>query len=102
MRVEVDNARVVGPSNSFGEQFITTKPTQATTYRGGTEILAENAIPSGRLEVAPADGSRTAVSLSDVFGGATIGPINYQVVHVNAEYADQTSDHDPQVVDLTP
>ena len=28
MRVEVDNARVVGPSDSFGEQYITTKPTQ--------------------------------------------------------------------------
>lgn len=77
MRVEVDNARVVGPSNSFGEQFVTTKPTQATTYRSGTEILAENAIPSGRLEVIPADGSKPAVSVKDVFGGATIGPIDY-------------------------
>jgi predicted extracellular nuclease len=27
---------------------------------------------------------------------------DYQVVHVNAEYADQVSDHDPQVVDVTP
>ena len=26
MRVEVDNARVVGPSDSYGEQYITTKP----------------------------------------------------------------------------
>ena len=26
----------------------------------------------------------------------------YQVVHVNAEYANQVSDHDPQVVDITP
>ena len=57
MRVEVDDARVVGPSNSFGEQFVTTKPAQAATYRGGTEILAENAIPSGRVEVVPANGS---------------------------------------------
>ncbi len=57
MRVEVDDARVVGPSNSFGEQYFTTKPSQARTYRGGTEILAENAIPSGRLEVVPVDAS---------------------------------------------
>jgi uncharacterized protein len=28
--------------------------------------------------------------------------VQYQVVHVNAEYADQASDHDPQVVRLTP
>src|SRR6201999_798917 len=34
MRVEVDNARVVGPSDSFGEQYITTKPTQDVDYRG--------------------------------------------------------------------
>ena len=26
MRVQVDNARVVGPSNDFGEQYVTTKP----------------------------------------------------------------------------
>ena len=29
--------------------------TQAATYRGGTELLAENAIPSGRVEVVPAE-----------------------------------------------
>ncbi len=77
MRVQVNNARVVGPSNSFGEQFITTKPNQAKTYRGGTELLAENAIPSGRLEVIPTDGSNPGVSVGDVFDGATIGPIDY-------------------------
>ena len=31
-----------------------------------------------------------------------VGGVEYQVVHVNAEYADQASDHDPQVVRLTP
>jgi uncharacterized protein len=77
MRVEVHDAHVVGPSNSFGEQFITTKPTQATTYRGGTEILAENAIPSGRVEVVPTNGANPAVSVGDVFSGATVGPVDY-------------------------
>ena len=77
MRVEVDDAHVVGPSNSFGEQFITTKPTQASTYRGGTEILAENAIPSGRVEVVPTDGAKPGVSVGDVFTGATVGPVDY-------------------------
>jgi predicted extracellular nuclease len=28
--------------------------------------------------------------------------VRYQVVHVNAEYTDQTSDHDPQVLRMTP
>jgi hypothetical protein len=77
MRVQVDDAGVVGPSNNFGEQFITTKPTQATTYRGGTEILAENAIPSGRVEVVPADGTNPGVDVGDVFSGATVGPVDY-------------------------
>jgi predicted extracellular nuclease len=77
MRVQVDDARVVGPSNDFGEQFITTKPTQAATYRGGTEILAENAIPSGRVEVVPATGGNPDVNVGDVFTGATVGPVDY-------------------------
>jgi uncharacterized protein len=77
MRVEVDDASVVGPSNDFGEQYVTTKPTQAATYRGGTELLAENATPPGRVEVVPIDGSNPGVSVSDVFGGATVGPVDY-------------------------
>jgi uncharacterized protein len=31
-----------------------------------------------------------------------LGDVQSQVVHVNAEYADQASDHDPQVVRLRP
>jgi uncharacterized protein len=77
MRVEVDNARVVGPSDSFAEQYITTKPDQDTSFRGGTLLEAENATPSGRLEVVPADGSNPEVNVGDVFTGATIGPLDY-------------------------
>jgi uncharacterized protein len=53
MRVEVDDARVVGPSNTFGEQYVTTKLNEAATYRGGTELLGENQILAGRLESQP-------------------------------------------------
>src|SRR6185437_7869260 len=77
MRVEVDNAWVVGPSDSFAEQYITTKPDQDVSYRGGTLLTAENATPSGRLEVVAANGSNPEVSVGDVFTGATIGPIDY-------------------------
>ncbi|HEX3907101.1 MAG TPA: endonuclease/exonuclease/phosphatase family protein [Mycobacteriales bacterium] len=79
MRVEVDDARVVGPSDSFGEQYVTTKPDQLTSYRGGTMLRAENATPSGRLEVVPVDGSNPEVNVGDVFQGATIGPIDYSL-----------------------
>jgi uncharacterized protein len=79
MRVEVDDARVVGPSNSYGEQYVTTKPDQARSYRGGTELLGENQVPSGRVEVVPADGSDPGVSVGDVFQGATSGPVDYSL-----------------------
>ena len=77
MRVEVDNARVIGPSDSYGEQYITTKPTEDTTYRGGSELLGENLTPSGRLEVVADNGTNPEVSVGDVFGGATVGNIDY-------------------------
>jgi uncharacterized protein len=77
MLAEVDNARVVGPSNSFGEQYVTTKPEQNASFRGGTLLTAENATPSGRLEVVPAGGSNPEVNVGDVFTGATVGPLDY-------------------------
>ena len=77
MRVEVDNARVVGPSDSFAEQYVTTKPDQDKSFRGGTLLQAENATPSGRLEIVAADGSNPEVNVGDVFTGATIGPLDY-------------------------
>ena len=77
MRVEVDDARVVGPSNSFGETYVTTKPDQAVSARGGTLLTGENQTPSGRLEVVPADGSNPEVNVGDVFTGATVGPIDW-------------------------
>ncbi len=84
MRVEVDNARVVGPSGVFGsgstldsESYLTTKPTEAQTFRGGTELLGENLMPAGRLEFVPDDGSNPSVSVGDVLNGATIGTIDY-------------------------
>jgi hypothetical protein len=77
MRVEVDNARVVGPSDSFAEEYITTKPDQDKSFRGGNLLEAENAAPSGRLEIVAADGSNAEVNVGDVFTGATVGPLDY-------------------------
>jgi predicted extracellular nuclease len=77
MRVEVDDARVIGPSDKYGEQYVTIKPDEAVTYRGGSELLGENQIPSGRLEVVPADGSNPHVNVGDVLTGATVGPLDY-------------------------
>lgn len=79
MRVEVDDARVVGPSNQYGEQYVTTKPDQARTYRGGTELLGDNGTPSGRLEIATPDGSALGLDVGDVLQGATVGPIDWSI-----------------------
>ena len=77
MRVEVDDARVVGPSNQYGEQYVTTKPEDAASYRGGAILLGENRTPAGRLEVVPLDGSNPAADVGDVFRGATVGPLDW-------------------------
>jgi hypothetical protein len=77
MRVEVDNARVIGPSDSYAEEYVTTKPTQDESFRGGALLESENAMPSGRLEIVAADGTNPEVNVGDVFSGATIGPLYY-------------------------
>ena len=77
MRVEVDDAHVVGPSDKYGEQYVTVKPGDAATYRGGAELLGENQTPSGRLEIVAADGTNPGVDVGDVFTGATVGPVDY-------------------------
>ena len=77
MRVELDNAEVVGPSDSYGEQYVTTKPGTDATFRGGAELLGENQTPAGRLEVVADNGTNPEVSVGDEFSGATIGTIDY-------------------------
>lgn len=77
MRVEVDDARVIGPSDQYAEQYVTTKPDQDASFRGGSLLEAENAIPSGRLEIVAADGTNPEVNVGDVFSGATAGPLDY-------------------------
>lgn len=76
MRVQVDNARVVGPTDAYSEQYVTTKPTQKASYRGGTLLSAENATPSGRLEIAPVI-ANPDVNVGDVYAGAIVGPVDY-------------------------
>jgi hypothetical protein len=40
--------------------------------------------------------------LDHILVSTGVSEITYQVVHINSEYANQTSDHDPQVVHLKP
>jgi uncharacterized protein len=40
--------------------------------------------------------------LDHILVSPQVSGVKYQVVHVNSEYSAQVSDHDPQVVDITP
>jgi predicted extracellular nuclease len=78
MRVEVDNARVLGPGDvQYGEIYVTTKPTQQETPRGGTYIAGYDSVPSGRLLVAPLSGVVPPANVGDVLTGATVGPVDW-------------------------
>ncbi|MFL6162260.1 MAG: lamin tail domain-containing protein [Jatrophihabitantaceae bacterium] len=77
MLAEVDNARVVGPGKpQFGEIYVTTKPDQQATYRGGTYVDSYQ-IPSGRLLIATTNGSVPAANVGDVLTGVTSGPVDW-------------------------
>jgi predicted extracellular nuclease len=78
MRVEADNARVVGPGDvQFGEIYVTTKPAQQATPRGGTYIAGYDSVPSGRVLVKPLNGVVPPANVGDVLAGATIGPVDW-------------------------
>ncbi|TWP51517.1 hypothetical protein FKR81_15045 [Lentzea tibetensis] len=73
--VRVDNARVVGPSNAFGEAWITVNPDQNKAARGGTVYTGYDQPNSGRLKVKATP--LPASNVGDVFSGATTGAIEY-------------------------
>jgi uncharacterized protein len=60
------------------------------------------------ISTLPADQQYTYVfnGVSQVLDHILVSPAtpvaSYQVVHINAEFTNQTSDHDPQMVRLTP
>jgi predicted extracellular nuclease len=81
MRVAVSDARVVGPTTAFNELFVTTKPTQNPTVRGGTLYGGYDQQNSGRLLVQSlipfAQRPFPLVDVGDVLGGTTSGPVDY-------------------------
>jgi len=78
MLVQVSNARVVGPGKpQYGEIYVTTKPTELATPRGGTYIRSYTETPTGRLLVAPLDGKVPAANVGDQLLGVTRGPVDW-------------------------
>ncbi len=79
--VSISNARVVGPSNSFNELYVTTKPDENPTKRGGTLYTAYNDPNTGVLKVESlipfAQRPFPTVNTGDELTGVTSGPIEY-------------------------
>ena len=81
MRVQVSDARVVGPTTAFNELFVTTKPNQNPTARGGTLYSGYEQQNSGRLLVQSlipfAQQPFPQVNVGDTLTGVTAGPVDY-------------------------
>jgi predicted extracellular nuclease len=77
--VEVDNARVIGPTDAYGELYVTTKPNVDRTPSGGMIYPSYSDRDTGRLEVAPIPGGPTApeATVGDTLTGTTSGPLVY-------------------------
>ncbi|WP_295695051.1 lamin tail domain-containing protein [Lapillicoccus sp.] len=78
MLVSVADARVVGPGKAtFGEIYVTTKPAELATPRGGAYLPSYAGTPSGRLLVSPVNGVVPPANVGDVLTGTTSGPVDW-------------------------
>ena len=79
--VSVTDARVVGPTNSFNELYVTTKPDQHRSVRGGTVYLGYDQLNSGVLKVQSlipfAERPFPKLNVGDLLTGTTSGPVEY-------------------------
>ncbi|WP_144300644.1 lamin tail domain-containing protein [Stackebrandtia nassauensis] len=79
MLVSVSDARVVGPGNEFGEIYLTVKPDEYASERGGTVNTGYDNTPTGRIVVFPVSGSVPPANVGDTLTGATSGPVDYSL-----------------------
>lgn len=76
MRVEVDNAAVVGPRTTNGEIAVVPAGSGTRTSRGGIVLRATDANPE-RLIIDDALTTTPAANVGDTLRGATIGVLDY-------------------------
>jgi len=81
MRVGVTDAKVVGPTSSFNEVWITTKPRQNTSANGGTIYPGYRDENTGRVKVESlipfAQHPFPKANVRDTLTGETSGPVEY-------------------------
>lgn len=87
------NVVVLGDLNDF--PFSPTL--EILTGRGGLRALVDTLRPAERYGYVFDGNSQT---LDHILVSRSLGRVEYDVVHVNAEFADQASDHDPQVASI--
>ncbi|WP_442819089.1 endonuclease/exonuclease/phosphatase family protein [Streptomyces sp. NBC_01235] len=79
MRVTFSDARVVGASDAYGELWVTVKPEENATVRGGTLYSSYGQPNTGRLEVMSLDSTASfpSADVGDELSGSTTGPLDY-------------------------
>ncbi|MFE7980090.1 lamin tail domain-containing protein [Streptomyces shenzhenensis] len=77
MRVQIGDSRVVGASNAYNETWITTKPKENPTPRGGTIYQGYASPNSGRLLISTLTGDQLHANVGDTLTGTTTGPVDY-------------------------
>jgi predicted extracellular nuclease len=81
MRVRVDDARVVGPTTAYNELWLTTKPRENRSARGGTLYSSYRDDNTGRVKVESlipfAQQPFPQANVGDALTGETSGPLDY-------------------------
>lgn len=81
MNVSLADAPVVGPSTEYGELWVTLRPRENATPRGGTRYASYRAHNPGRLKVESlipfAERPFPQANVGDTLGGRTSGPLDY-------------------------
>ncbi|MBP0452617.1 lamin tail domain-containing protein [Kitasatospora sp. RG8] len=76
MRVELDNAAVVGPTSKFGEIPVVPQGSTTRTARGGILLQANDANPE-RVILDDVLAPTPAATVGDTLSGATVGVLDY-------------------------
>jgi endonuclease/exonuclease/phosphatase family metal-dependent hydrolase len=81
MNVQIGDSRVVGATDPYSELWVTVKPAQNPTKRGGTLYTGYDQPNSGRLMVQSLIPTATAAfptaNVGDTLKGTTAGPLDY-------------------------
>jgi predicted extracellular nuclease len=77
MRVELDDAAVVGPSNRFGETQVVPRGSGVRTTRGGIVLQAADSNPERIVVASGLATAPTGLNVGDTLAGATVGIVDY-------------------------